>query len=310
MTKKFLIVVIILAGFFTVVSSANALTLYPSRLEAEINPGQTEGYSFFLFNETKDDLHLTATVESFKPQGEAGGVTILPPDISNQSLSWIKLPQGVVLKPGQTKQIDFTISVPSTAGVGGYYMAIMWQGQQGSGNKSVAITSRVGALVLLRVKGGASQKLNLSEFGLKDHKNVYNFLPISFVSRLENKGNIHLKPSGMIIIKNIFGRVVSTVPFNAPGNNVLPQSARQFENIWSGGRLDGHSGFFSAWARELKPSAWGRFTAELDLEFGNPRQSINSKSVSFWIIPWRTLATIIVVIILILIIIIKRRSRK
>ena len=47
-------------------------------------------------------------------------------------------------------------------------------------------------------------------------------LPISFETRIQNLGNVHVKPKGSIVVKNMFGKEVVAVPLNPDNFIILP----------------------------------------------------------------------------------------
>ena len=67
------------------------------------------------------------------------------------------------------------------------------------------------------------------------HENVLNRLPVLFETRFKNSGNVHLKPSGDIVIKNVFGRIAGVTPLNPRGSSVLSNSIRRTESEWTKG---------------------------------------------------------------------------
>lgn len=94
--------------------------------------------------------------------------------------------------------------------------------------------------------------------------------PITFVTRIKNEGNIHVKPSGDIEIRDMFGNLSATLPINKqePKSNVLPDSTRRFETQ-----------FNKSWMI-------GRYTANLTLGYGTGGQAITN-TISFWVIPYK-----------------------
>jgi hypothetical protein len=101
--------------------------------------------------------------------------------------------------------------------------------------------------------------------------------PISFVTRIKNEGNIHVKPVGSIEIRDTFGNLVKTLPINDDKSNVLPNSIRRFDSNFDGGWMI------------------GRYTANLTLGYGTTGQAITA-TTSFWVIPYKLVLIAILVI--------------
>src|SRR5665811_1832856 len=62
-------------------------------------------------------------------------------------------------------------------------------------------------------------------------KIFYNEKPDGFEIAFKNTGNVHLVPYGTITIKNMFGKVIQTLPVDA--YFVLPDSTRYREIMWT-----------------------------------------------------------------------------
>lgn len=313
MNKKLIIVTLALA-LCLLAKSANAMTISPLVLESELDPGQGEEKIITLMNEEANDLHIFGAVTTFKPRGENGEAEILDPSLAYQAINWVKLPiNSFLLKSGEIIKLPVEISVPKTAQVGGYYLAIMWQaepGQKGATDQ-VGISARVGTLLLLRVKGEAKEDLKIIDFNLSAG-NFYSSLPVDFSSRLENSGNVHLKPAGHLVIRDMFNRAIALTPVNQDKKNILPQSIRLISESWFYGpkRPNVNSNFFTSLTAEWRQFAVGRFTAQLELTYGDSRQKITSPALVFWVLPWRTLLILGVIILLILIIIVRGKIMK
>src|SRR5438046_10551227 len=106
--------------------------------------------------------------------------------------------------------------------------------------------------------------------------------------RLRNDGTVHLKPSGSITVRNIFGEEVARVAL--PEWNVLPGAVRKFEATAG----DGY------WL--------GRYTAEIDATYGQDRHIIQG-SVKFWVVPWKKLTFELGIAALFLLFVILARGR-
>ncbi|MFA6919396.1 MAG: hypothetical protein WC244_04825, partial [Patescibacteria group bacterium] len=237
------------------------------------------------------------SVELFEPKGDEGQAQAVSGS-QDKTLSWLKLPTpSLVLKPGEYKNIPLIIEVPKDVSIEGHYYAIMWQ----SGSEpikyqsQIGISSRVGCLVLLDVGGEKNEKLQIIDFKLNKEQIIYNGLPVSFVSHLQNDGNTHLKPKGSIILQNFLGQVVEVVPFNDKDFNILPKTVRKFDSVWKD-----------------KNNSWiaGPFSAKLALEYGDFKIRTESNKIYFWVIPWKWVIGFIIAIaiVIILIYILKRKK--
>ncbi len=312
MKKVFLLSLIFSLGIFFPTGRADATTISPLVLEPSVAPGGSTEVSLFLFNETADNLYLSGSLQPFQSKGEDGQVQLVNnSDISGQALSWVKLDvDSVVLKPGEKVAVPIKINVPKTASVGGYYLAAIWSTAPAPGKTSqVKITSQVGSLILLKVSGEAKEDLKITGFNLVKSKNIYGSLPINFDLKIQNDGNVHEKPTGMLEVKNVFGGVVATANFNVDGKNILPQSTRDFNVAWSQ-NIGQNKGLFSSLVGSVEHFKFGCFTAKINLDYGANHTRISSSEISFWIIPWKVLSVGLFIIILIIVVALMFRKKK
>ncbi len=297
--------------FVFIPASVLATTISPIIIEAQLDPGQAKTYKIQLYNETKEDIFLNGSIEKFVPKGENGEAQILPFDISDKAVNWLKLPNNsLILKADEEISVSVIIDVPKTADVGGYYLAIMWESSAGPKsikNSQTLVSSRVGALVLLEVMGEVNSNLEIVNFDLKTPQNFYNGLPIDFLLRLRNYGNIHLRPQGSIIIKNFLGQTVEALPLNDKQGAILPNTTRIFETVWG---LNGQQNLFSILANQLTHFTIGRFSAQALVTYDN--KSLDSNIIYFWVMPWPILVLILILLVIIIVLtkILKKKKKK
>lgn len=196
---------------------------------------------------------------------------------------WISIStEGITLSPNQSTALNFNITVPSEAEPGGHYAGILFSTEppEPTGSNQVGLASKVGSIVLVRVAGNATESAKITSFTAD--KQTYEEAEAKFSTTIENTGNVHVQPKGVIEIKNIIGGQVASIDVNSLSANVLPGSSRIFESSWK------DPGF-----------KLGYYTATITLNYGDPSQTITA-STNFWIIPWMTLVIALVVIAVIL----------
>ena len=241
---------------------------------------------------------------------------LTPEEKEGDLADWIEIEQGpITILPLEQKIIPFTINVPTWADPGGHYAGIFFgtQPPEEKQGTAVGVTGKLGGLVLLRVSGEIEEVGRLVEFYLKDNKKFYENLPINFVIVFENSGNIHLKPQGEILIKNLLGITSDVVDINKPeigtGGNVLPGSIRHFESAWIKTSFEIlPQGFLEKLKFEKDNFAFGRYKGDLVLEYGTQGKKAEA-SLMFWVFPWRLiLVTILGIALLIYLIIVVIRK--
>jgi len=260
------------------------LRISPPRFEYVAEPGKIIEDYIKLTNESEVSKTLFPYLKDFKAEGENGVARLIPPGSEEGAYlaSWIEIdPAGLDFSPQETKQIPFKIKVPGNIGPGGYYGAVvfgtepprLYQNSEERG-AGMSVAQQTSSLVLLRVKGEIYEEAAIREF-ITD-KEIYGTpFSVAFTARIENLGNVHVKPNGFITIKNMLGKKVAEIDINETQANILPRSIRRFTQNWSGQR------------------AFGRYTAELGFNYGaavdkggQGKQTLFT-SKTFWIMPWK-----------------------
>lgn len=293
MKRYYFIGIAVLFGVLLWTGPAFALKVQPTTLdEFTLSPGESITKGIKLTNDGKKQITIGPTLY----QAEAGfsndGSANYAPITSEATLAnWIVFQNGgtTTLEPGETKTVSVFISVPENAPPGGHYAMIGW-GVKGENTASgVGVFGQTGVNVALDVRGETVEKGEVTYFGTENSVTKFDKLPITFLARFNNGGNRHFKPQGDVKVKNMFGSIVTVLPFNnlLGVGNVLPKSNREYKIVWD-------SGF-----------AFGKYTALFDVSMGSAGSA--SKSFAFWVLPtgllvlWLIIALVIVVILVLLI---------
>lgn len=301
MKKSFFTIALIALIFGLAPFSASAVTVSPPVMEFDARPGDTIVDVIKLYNETGETQTFVGTVQSFKALNETGAPNFSSVEESTGLATWLKLDESsITLGPSERKDVLFSISVPADAEPGGHFTGVLWSagGAVAAGGTGVGITMKTGTLVLVRVAGAVSETGRLASF-IADRQS-YNYLPVNFAVRFENLGNVHLKPAGVIEIKNLFGRKVTSLSVNEELANVLPESIRKFDTIWQKTQTPRGA---SEWQKERENFAWGKYTATLILNYGENGE-VATATLVFWVFPWRvTIFYSVLVLIIVLLIV-------
>jgi len=305
--KKFFVASLLIVSIFGLAPlSASAITISPPVIEFDARPGDTIVDVLKLYNETKEEKTFTGAVQTFKALDETGAPAFSSVEESTGLATWLKLDETTItLAPDERKDILFSINVPEDAEPGGHFAGVLWSSGDvpETGGTGVGITMKTGTLVLVRVAGEVSETGRLASFTAD--RQSYNYLPANFTVRFENLGNVHLKPAGVIEIKNLLGRKVTSLPVNEDLANVLPESIRKFDATWQKTEVPKGA---SEWQKERENFAWGKYTATLILNYGEEGQ-VTTASLVFWVFPWRvTIFYSVIAFVIILLIVFGIRS--
>ncbi|MBW7954505.1 DUF916 domain-containing protein [Candidatus Gracilibacteria bacterium] len=265
--KKILLVFILLISFGIINNTFASFSISPLKFEFDIDKNSSKKEKIKLTNSGDTPITLYSSKEDFIAGDDTGTPKFVKQsesETSKYSLSnWIELEdKNLTLAPKESKEVYFTIKVPTTSEPGGHYGAIFFSPGNPAGGQ-VAVVQRLGVLILVNVPGevlvsGEVKDFQIGQYNKEkklDSKTNFNSLPIIFQTIFQNNGNIHLKPSGKItltdengeVLKNIgketlytpagtyLGeKMVDYLPINDVLGNVLPNSERKFDISWEG----------------------------------------------------------------------------
>lgn len=268
---------------------AQAITIIPPTLDFQISPGLEYNTTVKLFNETDSTVTYYTEVTSFTAAGESGRPQYNFGAPSEDLSSWIEVGAGpFALESGERISVPIKITAPADAGPGGHYAAVFFSDvpPSAAGGGTVTVGSKIGILLLARITGDVVEKGSVKEFYAGDHTSSFSRLPVHFVTRYENTGNVFLRPTGTIEIKNMLGRPVTSLEFNSANGATLHKSIRKYENVWQKSEVQGNESFWSQYRNERNNFAFGKYTAHLALSAGVDSVVKSTADVSFWVFPW------------------------
>jgi len=297
-SKRSLILGLAAAAFalLLVPRASHAMTVSPPVLDFTLNPGDTVSDVIQVYNEEEAPFTFTPYLANFyaDPKDESSGAPqFYPPDeVRNgyELAPWIVLKSpGLLVQPHERVNFPIDIKVPEDAQPGSHFGAVqILEGNPGeTPDQSLAIERGASVLIFVRVSGDARDELSVSRFS--GDTDTFSHLPVDMHIRLDNTGTTHLRPTGDIFIKDMFGRQVAAVLVN-PGpdfKTVLPSTSRRFDVQWIKKKLPDGTGEF--W-RQVKNFGFGRYDATLVLNYG-PDNRIVTAGWSFWVLPWLAIAT-------------------
>lgn len=217
------------------VSAKQFLDISPLSFDLTINPGEVSINQLEVRNNENYTIGVRINTEDIEAVGEKGQVIVEPPGTKTHSIAdWIDFDlKEFVLEPQESKLVNFEISVPEDAKPEGRYGTIIASAIGMAASESgMIIVPRVGALVLLRVGGEAKEEVIVKSFSCSDYSQGQG---ITFTMRLENKGVVHAKPEGSIIITDQQGKEVANLDLS--DKYIMPDAAREIKVYLEEGEL-------------------------------------------------------------------------
>jgi len=256
-------------------SSKSSLGVSPAIIEEVLAPGEEKKTGVWVLNITDFSLPIKVSQESFVVNTNVlGGAG----QTFNAS-SWLKIdPPNFILSPYEQKKIAIIIDIPQNAEPGGHYATVYFQPLISASNlrsQTTYLSARVGVLVFLTIKGEIVEQVTLQNLQTRSFSQ---FGPQHFSLSFQNWGNVHLFPSGEVIIKDFWGQEAGRVSFRP--QIVLPKTEKEIAARWD------------------KKFLLGRFSAQADVFYGSANVKLRSEPIIFWVIPYFPLFFLTAIIIL------------
>lgn len=217
-------------------------------------------------------------------------------------------PDGVVVEPSKSQNVDMTIRIPKEVGAGSYYGAIVYSAT-GSDGGNVNLNASGVTLVFVTVPGEVKENMSLKKFGAyneqtADGKGGYVFIasdkePERIGFTLKNDGNVFEAPTGNITMSYMFGGKERSLEANSNASLALIGQERTFTTCIKLAKEEVDVGGVRSSVNTCdNPGLWpGRYTIKLSLFYGqngNQTKEI-SDTATFWYLPWWFLIALLVV---------------
>jgi len=245
----------------------------PATIEETLDAGTSKQYEIEIQNLNSVDQEYFLFTRNIS-RVEAGGV----PVFANSNLEetgfeladWVTLPFDQLIVPaGGQSVVPFQMNVPENAAPGSHFGGVFISAEPPEMESSGAsVGYQVANILSIRVSGEANETATIRQFST--NRFLYGTQEVDFNVRVENAGNVLVRPSGPLEIYNSLGRKVDTIPFNDDRAGVFPGDTREFAEIkWIGDSV-----------------GFGRYEAVLSAGYGEDgARKTMSSTVSFWILP-------------------------
>jgi hypothetical protein len=273
----FILCVFFLFAGYTFAQSQAGIGIVPATIEKNATPGEIQEHTVKVVN-------LSGAVQTYYLYtrdivGVAdGGVPVFAEEGEEKTgyelTQWLMLDaQEMTLEPSQEKEVHIKIAVPQEATPGSHFGAVVVSMQPPRLRKTgAAVGYEVANIISIRVAGDAIENAQMRSFSTGNY--IYGSAEVDFAARVENKGNVLLRPIGPLEITNMFGKRVAMLTINESKAGVFPLSDRTFSVKW-----------------KSENGGFGRYEAVASMVYGSEgRQATISNTTSFWILPMNIIA--------------------
>jgi P pilus assembly chaperone PapD len=227
----------------------------PLRVEIQTAAGGARTQAIVLTNTGKEAVRIRATIADWRLSRDGAPQFEAPEDGRAYSASgWIRIaPPELVLQPGGTGAVRFSLSVPPGVNDAGYRTGIIFDFSPAAGDpaaraREVTVRSRIATLIYVNV-GQPPAAVELTDLRIRTTPEQTQIVGI-----LTNTGRRTVRTKGSLVITGAAGVAVREVP--VPDVPVLPESEREVVVV--------------AIDRTASPLPPGEYRVELKIDVGLP----------------------------------------
>lgn len=306
----------------SVQAASNGLGISP-RKDYSVQAGKTVSDTLYISNlSLSQDLQVNMRIIDFGAQNETGAPALQLDDNAPQTpwslKPFIKIPAEVKIAAGKSANVPISVTIPANQGAGSYYSAIEYTAVNPETKQKVNISAATASLVFVTVPGEAKEQLLLKQYGAWQSdknqtdgkfKSLFFGPPKEFAYRLQNNGNVAERPSGSMVVKNMFGGTALEIEDANPKKQlVLIGQTRRVQACLKQSVLNSQDPNSQNTEKNVcdNPGLWpGRYTAQIALYYGmngNNTQQVVAET-SFWYLPWWSIVGFIALIIVIVLLV-------
>ena len=211
-------------------ADAGSILISPTKLNINIDPGQTYHGSFIV----KNDGDIPEVLRPVATPYSVSGEDYLPDYDTEGSYTqihkWVTFAESEYpLEPGAEAVVEYTITVPDDIPAGGQYAALLMEVGGGTENMFNTIT-RVGPVLIAQVNGETRTEGRLLSQTISD----FNFdQPPTISATFENTGNVDYTVTSKLQIRNLLTGEIAYTNIESPlESTVFPATTRVIPLPW------------------------------------------------------------------------------
>ncbi|KPJ49170.1 hypothetical protein AMJ40_06140 [candidate division TA06 bacterium DG_26] len=205
--------------------------LAPPRVEMTVRPRSVENVELTVITGAGEEkMYFRFYIVDFQMNRE-GKVEYAEPGSLNRSAStWIEMSsREFVMNPAEKRKVKLRLTIPGNAH-GGYYSAIILEPLPISAiaqRRTLVHTVRMVSLIELTVEGRSRlrEEAVVSDLHIARRSSGRG---LTFTATVENRGDLHVRGKGSLIIKSKHGARIEDIALEAGRGTVLPEGSRDF----------------------------------------------------------------------------------
>ncbi len=256
------------------------IKLIPATIEKLADPGAVLVEELSITNVSDQDREYYIYKRNIKGV-EDGGVPVFSSEDEERTgyeiTEWIELQsESIQIAKGETVSFPVTIKVPESATPGSHFGGIFVSLEPPKLRETgAAVGYEVASVVSIRISGDVRDEARIRS--LSTSKLFYPSKHVDFMAKVENQGNILIRPYGPLTIKSMFGGKEKVVSVNESLAGVFPGTIRDLQFSW-----------------EEEGIGFGRYEAVLALVYdAEVGQKTIDASIVFWVFPLKVILPIL-----------------
>lgn len=210
---------IVLTGIVPSSSLIAGIGVDPTVMEISVSPGGKAKGVFTVVNDGDESVQVVVQPENWPRRKKAIDIT-----------SWLKIkPEEFKLGAKGVRKVRYKVKVPKEAE--GELMSMVFFATTAPAGRAVNIRTRFGVALYVTIKGTEVLEGEISDFKVKKVKSKEEKEKLYFTILVENRGNVHFRPRGKVIIEDGEGEKLDEVEVQY-GWPVFPENRQLYRANW------------------------------------------------------------------------------
>lgn len=262
-------------------SEKAGIKVIPAFVDGLANPGEVLNREIKITNVSGEEKEYYIYKRDIKGV-EEGGVPIFAEEGAEKTgyeiSEWISLQtEPISIAPNETVTFSFTINVPDNASPGSHFGGIFVSVEAPKLREiGAGVGYEVASIVSIRISGDVIDDARVRSFSTD--RLFYSSKNVSFTAKIENQGNILIRPRGPLTITSMLGGKPETILVNDTLAGVFPNTIRELNFDWNSEGI-----------------GFGRYEAVLALSYdaADGQKTIDATLV-FWIFPTKIIVPVLI----------------
>ncbi len=269
-------------------SNSAGVEVTPATIERRVAPGEsfTEQLTFVNLGEEEREFYLyKRNIKGVEGEGSPIFADEGTVPTGFELTEWLSVKEEpiVIAGNGGIFTYDLVVTVPQDATPGSHFGGVFISAEPPRLREiGAGVGFQVASILSFRVDGEVIDDVRVRSFSTD--KLFYGSKKVKFIAKIENQGNILVRPHGPMSIESMLGGESKVVSVNEVRHGVFPRTVRDFEFEW-----------------DEEGVGFGRYQGVLALSYdGDGGQRTIDASVVFWVFPTKVMVPLLITLIVLI----------